>query len=249
MLTNVIRKKIKGIECVQPFTTSTCLCFNCKSQYNSGVRTDVRCICAREFDLNVSTYNICRQCRKAFAGHGTTCCEWKWMPLENTCNSLQTKTQNTNHTTIQTQTTREEELGRRLRWCIDNSMFPAHENVHKAPSSSEQDRVFGQDGPPWNSDGSLNAKGVGYGRGSDIHIEKHLRIVEFNSSDSSVGWNCRNCSQWVNSLPREFVGGKEPLTWWMCLSCKSSVKAETSSAKRKRVAASGTKDIRTFNFL
>ena len=106
-----------------------------------------------------------------------------------------------------------DEVFRRLRWCLDNKLWPAHDHVHLAPDD-DGEFMFGV--APWHPDGSVNPPGVPWS--VPLAVDRSRLLVDF---DSARGWSCTKCGEWVNVRPRE-AAGHEPKDWWWCRSCKSA---------------------------
>ena len=116
-----------------------------------------------------------------------------------------------------------DEVSRRLRWCLDNNLWPAHDHVHQAPGD-DGEFMFGV--APWHSDGTVNPPGVPCS--VPPAVDKSRLIADY---DSRSGWSCTKCGGWVNVRPRE-AEGKEPRDWWWCKACKAS----SQGASRKRAS-------------
>lgn len=123
---------------------------------------------------------------------------------------------------------------RRLAWCVDKKLVPAHEHVHKAPGD---DSRFVYNVPPWNQDGSPNPCGVYYSETDTIlqHIEKDSRRNA--SVFGSESWSCHRCCKTVKMRPRPYVGGPEPWDWWFCFECKATAVKPSAKALKEKAEA------------
>ncbi len=125
----------------------------------------------------------------------------------------------------------EEEVRARLGWCLERGLTPAAEHVHRAPGD-DANFMFGV--PPWLPDGSVNPRGVPFGRPEDLRLAKERQLEDY----SAAGWACRRCGAAVRAVPREFRGAAEPLDWWWCTACKlaHAAKHAPKTAKQKKLA-------------
>lgn len=124
----------------------------------------------------------------------------------------------------------EDEITRRLIWCLKNKFLPASENLHRAPGD---DSNFFHGVPPWLPDGSVNRDGV-FAQGQ-TSVENKLAIL--CRDDGKSGWNCYSCKEWVPIAPRKYVGKEEPWNWWFCMKCRETkCKPSKDELKRKREA-------------
>ena len=129
----------------------------------------------------------------------------------------------------------EQEVRERLNWCLLHGLTPASEHVHRAPGN-DANFMFAE--PPWLPDGSVNPRGVPFGRPDDavLHKDKHLEDY------SAAGWNCRKCHARVHTTPREFSGTGEPVDWWWCNACKLRQRlADNSMTSRQKKLAQSAK--------
>lgn len=258
----------RSSRCTKAFTTRLCWCEVCKSNFSSGLKSKRICKCKEHFDAEARHHKLCKPCRDALKGHGHSCCEWIWVEQSTEQSTEPSTEQSTEQSSApctedSTQsllpqevcreaenpsiaTAREQETSRRLLWCIENSMSPAHSYLHMAPSTPEQDSLYGSRGPPWNPDGSFKWEAVTYGRKADMHIDRNHMLLDYENVPK--GWACRKCALWIDIPPRAFVGGVEPRDWWWCKSCKNSsgteVKKKREDSKRLKVAETGSRDIR-----
>lgn len=238
------RREVKQNKtCVRPFSMRTCWCAPCKTQYRTGARSEQRCVCAVEFDSKLHRARLCRPCRNAFQSHGSGCCEWRWESAYDA--GAQGSTAHAPALWSAARAQREEELGRRLRWCLDHDKLPANRHVHLAPATPEQDALFGQHGPPWDKQGTLIPAGVAWGNPADISIDEQFKIIDYDAIES--GYSCTKCAVWIDDKARDFVGNEEPEWWRWCTECRANIKRETSSQKRMRHAAADTRDIRAYH--
>jgi len=121
-----------------------------------------------------------------------------------------------------------DEIFKRLRWCLDHSKFPAHDNVHLAPGD---DRNFILGVSPYNADGSPNPAGIP-GTVEDVRYRGcDSELLE----DELFDWECRKCQKNVSSRAREYVGSPEPFYWWWCPACRSDVDIKPASKKNVSV--------------
>jgi hypothetical protein len=63
----------------------------------------------------------------------------------------------------------EQEVRERLNWCLLRGLTPASEHVHRAPGN-DANFMFAE--PPWLPDGSVNPRGVPFGRPDDAVLHK-----------------------------------------------------------------------------
>jgi hypothetical protein len=131
----------------------------------------------------------------------------------------------------------EEEVRARLSWCLERGLAPASEHVHRAPGN-DANFMFAE--PPWLPDGSVNPRGVPFGRAEDRLLDKHRQLEDF----SAAGWSCRKCQARVRAAPREWnCRSAEPVDWWWCTACKLALAAKdahkTSAQKKLAQAARG----------
>lgn len=242
--------------CATPFTTRLCWCDVCAYNFLSGLRSNRMCKCKETFNSDVRHSRLCRPCRDAFKGHGHACCEWMWVeettaPCEGGAMEVSLPPESGVDVEMEEYsipTEREKEMSRRILWCIAHSLCPANTHLHLAPSTPEQDALFGARGPPWHPDGTLKHDAVSYGRKSDMRIDPQRMLRDYENVPK--GWACTKCATWVNLPPRPFVGGGvEPFYWWWCQSCRKSgsnseKKTMREGSSRLDVAAAGTLDIR-----
>lgn len=241
--------------CATPFTTRLCWCDVCTYNFSSGLKSNRLCKCKEHFDADVRHNRLCKPCRDAFNGHGHACCEWIW--VENTTapceeGSIEASRQPETGVDVAVEessipTEREKEMSRRILWCIENSLCPANIHLHLAPSTPEQDALYGSRGPPWNADGTLKHDAVSYGRKADMRIDPQRMLTDYDSVPK--GWTCTKCAAWVDLPPRPFVGGVEPSDWWWCKACRKPSSSSEKNTKRERskrldAAAAGSRDIR-----
>lgn len=134
---------------------------------------------------------------------------------------------------------------RRLAWCVNKKLVPAHEHVHKAPGD---DSRFVYNVPPWNQDGSPNPCGIFYSE-TDVYlkqIEQDSRANESASMYGSKSWSCHRCGKTVKMPPRPYVGGPEPWDWWFCFECKAkAVKPSAKTLKEKAEAKTCLRIVKT----
>jgi hypothetical protein len=130
----------------------------------------------------------------------------------------------------------EQEVSARLAWCLEHGLTPAAEHVHRAPGN-DANFMFGV--PPWLPDGSVNPRGVPFGRPEDRFLDKERQLEDY----SAFGWSCHKCKARVRAAPREFSGAVEPLDWWWCTPCKLAHAAKdapkTAMQKKLALAAKG----------
>lgn len=149
----------------------------------------------------------------------------------------------------------EQEISRRLLWCVSAGLHPANRSVHLAPATPDQDAMLGPHGLPWHPDGSVRPEGLQCRKSEtnpllqpSIHIKTPILSssggpvcqAQINTGintgiDTKVGWACTKCSQWVHWRPRAFHNGPEPDHWWWCVKCRGHV--EQKSQQNKNISA------------
>lgn len=127
----------------------------------------------------------------------------------------------------------ETELWRRRSWCIENNHVPAFDNEWRAPGD-DANFMFGV--APWHADGTVNPDGVPYS----------LEWFEAQVAPEAVGWECKRCNKWVETAPRKFTNGKEPVDWWWCLDCKKTAKRPTKKEVKQETERKSMKPIESF---
>jgi hypothetical protein len=215
------------------------------------------CCCRALFNATGQLYSaagsrvcdVCQDARKAL--HGAKCCRWYWSgPREAFRTSVFVPEAKTDEKMPGAETLpdpaqatpREQEMARRLRWCMENGFVPANTNLWRAPSTPQQDQCMGPAGLPWHGDGALRTAGVTCG--AAIPLPRDKRVPDEGGAWS---WVCTKCACTVRQRPRAFEGGPEPHWWWWCAECRKSLKntpAEKPRDQRMRKAAAGSRDIR-----
>jgi hypothetical protein len=228
-----------------------------------GELAEPPCCCRALFNATGRVYkdsghrvcDVCQDARKAL--HGVTCCRWYWSgPREAFRTTVfvsarapveqapveQAPEQASVPAEAAPFTPREQEMARRLRWCIDNGFVPANANIWRAPATPQQDQCMGPAGLPWHADGSLRVEGVPCGVA--IPLPRDKRVPDEGGEWS---WVCTKCACVVRQRPRAYEGGAEPYWWWWCAECRKDIKnmpAEKPRDQRLRKAAAGSGDIR-----
>ena len=82
---------------------------------------------------------------------------------------------------------------------------------------------------PWFADGSINPKGVAYGRLEDLVICKELQVENFEQKS----WTCKLCHAVVHKRPSA-SSHVEPVWWWWCEACRQKNKCVSGGKKRTK---------------